>query len=73
MTKYLYAGTLLLIATSAAYAASEFYVALDTSAKQCRVMSMPPDGTVMKSVADQPYASMAEAEEAMARLPECKS
>lgn len=73
MPKYFYAGTFLLIATSAAFAASEFYVALDTSAKQCRVMSMPPDGTVMKSVVNQPYASMAEAEEAMARLPECKS
>ena len=71
MTKYLYAGTLLLIATSAAFAAGEFYVALDTSAQQCRVMSTPPDGTVMKSVADKPYASMAEAEEEMARLPEC--
>ena len=73
MTKYLYAGNLLLIATSAAYSASEFYVALDTSANQCRVMSMPPDGTVMKSVSDQPYGSMAEAEDAMARLPECNS
>lgn len=73
MMRYLYAGTLLLVVTSAAFAAGEFYVALDTSAKQCRVMSTPPDGTVMKSVADQPYASMTEAEEAMARLPECNS
>ncbi|MGI8724300.1 MAG: hypothetical protein ACR2J1_02830 [Methyloceanibacter sp.] len=56
-----------------AFAVQEYYVALDTSLNQCRVMSTPPDGSTMKRIGDQSYTTMEEAEQAKARLPECNT
>ena len=55
--------TLLLAAALPVFAAEQYYVALDTSLNQCRVMSTEPDGMKMKmigaafqSVAERPAA-----------------
>lgn len=73
MTKYVFAAAMMLATAWPAFAVQEYYVALDTSLNQCRVMSTPPDGSTMKRIGDQSYAMMEEAEQAKARLPECNT
>ncbi len=74
------AGLALAIATPALSA--EFYVALDTSTNECRVVTQKPDDrpTVMtgeeaptlKMVGSGAYKSEAEAKEAMEAITECQ-
>jgi hypothetical protein len=73
MTKSLLAGALALGLASPALAAQEFFVALDTSANECRVIMTQPDGVTMKQVGDASYSSLADAQNAISRLPECNS
>jgi hypothetical protein len=71
MTKLLSAGALLLAMSVPALAGEEYFVAVDTSLNQCRVMSIEPDGTAMKKIGDFP--TLDEATEAMETLPECNN
>lgn len=73
MTKFLLAGALVLGLTTPAIAAEEFFVALDTTANQCRVMMTQPDGVVMRMVGPASYSSLDEAQAAISNLPECNS
>ncbi|HWM32054.1 MAG TPA: hypothetical protein VNO69_10200 [Methyloceanibacter sp.] len=73
MSKSLLAGTLMLGLASPAFAAQEFFVALDTTANQCRVMMTQPDGVILRMVGKSAYSSLDEAQEAIAHLPECNS
>lgn len=73
MTKSLFAGALVLGLATPALAAQEFFVALDTTANQCRVMMTQPDGVTMKQLGNGTYPSLAEAQDAIARLPECNT
>ncbi|MGV1014542.1 MAG: hypothetical protein ACOYB4_06195 [Methyloceanibacter sp.] len=73
MTKSLFAGALVLAMAMPALAAQEFFVALDTTANQCRVMMTQPDGVTMKMVGNSSYPSLTEAQEAIAHLPECNA
>lgn len=73
MSKSLLAGTLMLGLASPAFAAQEFFVALDTTANQCRVMMTQPDGVILRMVGKSAYSSLDEAQEAIANLPECNS
>ena len=54
-------------------AAGQFYVALDTSTRECHVMDTRPDGTTQKMVGSGAYNTEAEAEQAIQSLTECKS
>lgn len=74
MTRALLAS-ILLVATALPVLAEveEYFVALDTTTNRCRVMSTKPDGTAMKMIGDRSYASLDAAQDAMARLPECKT
>jgi hypothetical protein len=57
-----------------ALAAGQFYVALDTSTRECHVMDTRPDGTTQKMVGySGAYKTEAEAEQAIQSLTECKS
>jgi hypothetical protein len=74
MTRALLAGALLAATASPALAdVDKYFVALDTTINQCRVMSTQPDGTTMKMVGSHSYQSLDDAQDAMARLPECKT
>ena len=54
-------------------AAEQFYVALDTSTKQCHVMNSRPDGATQKMVGSGAYKSEADAENAIQKLSECNT
>ncbi len=73
MKRTLLAGTLALAAALPAFAAEQYFVALDTSLNQCRVMSTEPDGMKMKMIGGASFQSLAEATAAMQTLPECNS
>jgi hypothetical protein len=73
MTKSLFVVAIALGLATPALAAEEFFVALDTTANQCRVMMTQPDGVTMKQVGDSSYPSFVEAQDAIARLPECNA
>jgi hypothetical protein len=72
MPKSLFAIALALGLATPALAADQFFVALDTTANQCRVMMTEPDGVTMKQVGDA-YPSLADAQDAITRLPECNA
>jgi hypothetical protein len=72
MKKYAIAAAFVVALATPALAA-QYYVALDTSTKQCHVMAQKPDGTTMKMVGSGAYKSEAEAEQAIQSLTECNS
>jgi hypothetical protein len=72
MQKYVIAAAFVLALATPALAA-QFYVALDSSTKQCHVMAEKPDGAAMKQVGSGAYKSAAEAQRAIQSLTECKS
>lgn len=69
MQKYAIAAVLIAALATPALAA-QYYVALDTSTKQCHVMAQRPDGTAMKQVGSGAYKSQAEAQQALRSLAE---
>jgi len=72
MQKYAIAAAFVVALATPALAA-QYYVALDTSTKQCHVMAQKPDGTTMKMVGSGAYKSEAEAQQAIQSLTECNS
>jgi hypothetical protein len=72
MQKYAIAAVLIAALATPALAA-QYYVALDTSTKQCHVMAQRPDGTAMKQVGNGAYKSQAEAQQALRSLAECNT
>jgi len=72
MQKYAIAAAFVVAIATPALAA-QYYVALDTSTKQCHVMAQKPDGTSMQMVGSGAYKSEAEAQEAIQSLTECNS
>lgn len=82
MHKYALAAAFVLALAGPAFAA-EFYVALDTSTKECRVVTQRPDdrpalmkddkSPSLKMVGSGAYKSEAEAQKAIQSLTECNS
>jgi hypothetical protein len=70
MKEYIFAG-LLILPPIVPVLASSFYVALDNTSNQCRIMVTKPDGKIMRMLGDHPYASYTEAQEAIKTMPEC--
>ena len=60
------------IASLAAMAAEQYWVARDAVSKQCEVVPKKPDGTLVVDLGKKKYASEAEAGKAMEALPDCK-
>jgi hypothetical protein len=73
MHKYAIASVVIAGLATPALAASQYYVALDTSTRQCHVTAQRPDGTAMKQVGSGAYKSAAEAQAAIQSLTECNS
>jgi hypothetical protein len=72
MQKYAIAAVLI-AALAAPALAAQYFVALDTSTKQCHVMAQRPDGAAMKQVGSGAYKSEAEAQQALRSLAECNT
>ena len=72
MQKYAIAAVLITAFATPALAA-QYYVALDSSTKQCQVVAQKPDGTTMKMVGSGAYKSEVEAQQAIQNLTECNS
>ena len=73
MARTLLVGAFALAVASPALAQEAYFVALDTTVNQCRVMSTEPDGTAMKMIGSSSYETLDEATEAMSSLPECQT
>ena len=69
MKKSLLTAAFVFALAAPALAAGQFYVALDTSTRECHVI----DGTTQKMVGSGAYNTEAEAEQAIQSLTECKS
>ncbi len=72
MQKYVIAAAFVLALATPAFAA-QFYVALDSSTKQCHVMAEKPDGATMKKVGSGAYKSEADAESAIQSSPSARA
>ena len=73
MKKYAIAACFAVVLATPVLAAGQFYVALDTSTKQCHVMNSRPDGATQKMVGSGAYQSEADAESAIQKLSECNT
>lgn len=73
MTRLVVAGAMAFAVVLPALAAEEYFVAMDTTINQCRVMSTQPDGKVMKLVGGKSYPTLDEAQAAIPTLPECNT
>jgi hypothetical protein len=73
MKKYAFAACFAVVLATPVLAAEQFYVALDTSTKQCHVMNSRPDGATQKMVGSGAYKSEADAESAIQKLSECNT
>jgi hypothetical protein len=71
--KYAIAACFAIALATPVLAAEQFYVALDTSTKQCHVMNTPPDGAKQKMLGSGAYKSEADAERAIQKLSECNT
>jgi hypothetical protein len=67
------AGAFALAFATPAFAVDQYFVALDTSSNQCRVMSIEPDGATMRMVGNASYPTLGDAERAIPTLPECNA
>ena len=65
MKKSLLTAAFVFALAAPALAAGQFYVALDTSTRECHVMDTRPDGTTQKMVGSGAYKTEAEAEQAI--------
>ena len=68
MKKSLLTAAFVFALAAPALAAGQFYVALDTSTRECHVMDTRPDGTTQKMVGSGAYKTEAEAEQALQSL-----
>lgn len=73
MTRLLTAGAIMLGMALPVMAEEEYFVALDMTIHQCRLMSIQPDGTTMKMVGDASYPTLDEAREAMDNCPSARA
>jgi len=73
MKKYLIAGLLVAGLVTPAVAASEYYVAQDTTSHKCSVVSKKPDGTKEIMLGTDGFKSKSEAHSAMKNMTQCKA
>ena len=73
MKRYLIAGLLVAGFVTPALAATEYYVAQDSSSHKCSVLSKKPDGTKQIMLGTDGFKSKSEAHSAMKNMTECKA
>jgi hypothetical protein len=83
MHRYALAAAFVLALAAPVFGAAEFYVALDTSTNECRVVTQRPDdrpallmgdeSPSLKMVGSGAYKSEAEAQKAIHAITECNS
>ncbi|KAA3452359.1 hypothetical protein C7I87_02445 [Mesorhizobium sp. SARCC-RB16n] len=72
VSKVAIAGALVALFSIPAFAATEYWVAMDAATKKCEVVTTKPDGTKQTDAGKQTYSTQADAEKAMKELPACK-
>jgi hypothetical protein len=70
--KVLLAVSVVTLASMPAFAATQYWVAKDTTTKKCAVVSTKPDGKKMADAGTKAYDSQANAEKALKLLKDCK-
>ncbi|MGA7456870.1 MAG: hypothetical protein WBW51_06040 [Methyloceanibacter sp.] len=73
MKKYLIAGLLVAGFVTPALAATEYYVAQDSSSHKCSVVSKKPDGTKQIMLGTDGFKTKSEAHNALKGMTECKA
>jgi hypothetical protein len=73
MKKYLVAGLLVAGLVTPALAATEYYVAQDSSSHKCSVVSKKPDGTKQIMLGTDGFKTKSEAHNALKGMTECKA
>jgi hypothetical protein len=66
------ASALVAIFSIPAFAATEYWVAIDAATKKCEVVTKKPDGTKLTDAGKKTYTSKANAEKALKELAACK-
>ncbi|MGX5831424.1 hypothetical protein [Mesorhizobium sp. 43Arga] len=66
------AGTLVALFSIPAFAATEYWVAMDAATKKCEVVTKKPDGTKLTDAGMKTYSSKADADKALKELAVCK-
>ena len=70
--KYLLIGLMLVAFVAPTAAATEYYVAKDTTSNKCSVVMKKPDGKKMMDVGMKVYKTKDDADKAMKAFPDCK-
>jgi uncharacterized protein YegP (UPF0339 family) len=73
MKKYLIAGLLVAGMVTPAFAASEFYVAQNSSNHKCEIVAKKPTGTTWTMLGSRGYPSKAAAQSALHGMSQCNS
>lgn len=70
--KVLVAASVVALFSVPAFAATQYWVAKDTTTKKCSVVSTKPDGKKLTDAGTKAYTSQANAEKALKMLKDCK-
>jgi hypothetical protein len=73
MKKYVIAGLLVAGLSGPALAASEYYVAQDSSTRKCKIVSTKPDGKSLIMLGSDGFQTKSAAKSARKDMPECKA
>lgn len=65
-------GTLLTLFSIPAFAATEYWVAKDSTTSKCEVVTKKPDGIKLSDAGMKTYKKKADAERALKQLADCK-
>jgi hypothetical protein len=65
-------GTLITLFSIPAFAATEYWVAKDSTTGKCEVVTKKPDGTKLSDAGMKTYKKKADAEKALKELADCK-
>jgi hypothetical protein len=71
MSKYALAVVFVATASSACFAAEQFYVYQDSSTKKCKITTEKPDGVAKITIGTSAYATREEAKTAKHAAPQC--
>jgi hypothetical protein len=73
MKKYVIAGLLVAGLSGPALAASEYYVAQNSSTHKCKIVSTKPDGKLLIMLGSDGFQTKSAAKSARKDMPECKA
>lgn len=72
MTRALIITALILVSTTSAFSADQFYIAKDTTTNKCKIVKAKPTGEKLILIGTDSYATKDEAKAARKAAAECK-